>query len=725
MKKNYLKTFIATLLMAVGSINALAADKEYTQVLNLDFEDANTYTSGWTVSSGYSQKKSGTSNYLHLYNNVGASYTFGSVISTSTDYIMEFDCNVGQNNGNGGGGAFLTLNSASGVLMKAEKGSTGWKSEFNIYNSASEQINEATLTGDGYQKEAAFTFFFHYKITGNTTEGTKLTVTKGTETIIDSYQLSTECIAPTSINIAAIKNASCTGIDNVVVSIYSENEIVPVPTASITGVNHNERTISIALGENSTAGSYIEYYTKEDKSDVKTYEAPFTVSTNSDIKYYTVSALGNKSDEQVISVDCSAISLNQPYYTKGNYADGKTVVTLTTDVSGILLSPAASIIYTISDGTTGTITNGSTIEILDGQTVTATAIAEGYENSTELTFTASEPCSAPVIFSETYNGKTSEDKMSLSVGDEIIYNNGNTDFKYIYYGDANTLVSERLLVNSVTRNDLMRTNGLYFGVGRSVVLLDVKAGDYVTMNGVYGNGTFSISSVSNGVKDEWNSENGKKYCFQVNNDGVFIFNLARYGYLQSLTIQRKPETVSLPYEYNTYCTQSALDFTGNEDVEAYTAEMNGEGTGVTLTQVYQVPEGAGVILKRKGEATTANVNIITSADELSGNQLKGVKTPMQAAELVAENAYILVDQLFCRVTESSEGELAAGKAYLAVPANVKAAATLSLGFGNITGATEVEAQAGTMAGEIYNMQGMRVKSATKGIYIIGGKKYCF
>ncbi len=57
MKKNYLKTFIATLLMAVGSINALAADKEYTQVLNLDFEDADTYTSGWTVSSGYSQKK--------------------------------------------------------------------------------------------------------------------------------------------------------------------------------------------------------------------------------------------------------------------------------------------------------------------------------------------------------------------------------------------------------------------------------------------------------------------------------------------------------------------------------------------------------------------------------------------------------------------------------------------------------------------------------------------
>lgn len=724
MKKNYLKTLIATLLMAMG-INAFAADKEYTQVLNLDFEDADTYTSGWTVSSGYSQKKSGTSNYLHLYNNVGASYTFGSVISTSTDYIMEFDCNVGQNNGNGGGGAFLTLNSASGVLMKAEKGSTGWNSEFNIYNSANEQINKATLTGDGYKKEAAFTFFFHYKITGNTTEGTKLTVTKGTETIIDSYQLSTECIAPTSINIAAIKNASCTGIDNVVVSIYSENEIVPVPTASITGVNHNERTISIALGENSTAGSYIEYYTKEDKSDVKTYEAPFTVSTNSDIKYYTVSALGNKSDEQVISVDCSAISLNQPYYTKGNYADGKTVVTLTTDVSGILLSPVASIIYTISDGTTGTITNSSTIEILDGQTVTATAIAEGYENSTELTFTASEPCSAPVIFSETYNGKTSEDKMSLSVGEEIIYNNGNTDFKYIYYGDANTLVSERLLVNSVTGNDLMRTNGLYFGVGRSVVLLDVKAGDYVTMNGVYGNGTFSISSVSNGVKDEWNSDDGKKYCFRVNNDGVFIFNFARYGYLQSITIQRKNETISLPNEYNTYCAASSLDFTGNEDVvEAYTAKMNDSKTAVTLERVDQVPEGAGVILKRVGENASATVNVIADAAKLEGNQLVGATEAVPAQTLVDANAYILAGQKFCKVAADATGELAKGKAYLSVPADV-AATTLSFSIGELTGVESIEAQSKADNTEIYNIQGIRVKQPAKGLYIINGKKYAF
>ena len=101
--------------------------------------------------------------------------------------------------------------------------------------------------------------------------------------------------------------------------------------------------------------------------------------------------------------------------------------------------------------------------------------------------------------------------------------------------------------------------------------------------------------------------------------------------------------------------------------------MNASKTAVTLTKVDQVPEGAGVILKRVGDNTSATVNVIPSAAALVDNQLVGATEAVTLETLLAANAYILAGQKFCKVAADATGELAKGKAYLVGPADVKAA----------------------------------------------------
>ena len=108
-------------------------------------------------------------------------------------------------------------------------------------------------------------------------------------------------------------------------------------------------------------------------------------------------------------------------------------------------------------------------------------------------------------------------------------------------------------------------------------------------------------------------------------------------------------SISLPYTYTTFSSTAALDFTNNNDVEAYMAQVNGDGTAVTLRKVTQVPAGEGVVLKKKSGAETTTVKVLESAADLAGNQLVGVTedNKVSATELIAAgNAYVLVEEQF-------------------------------------------------------------------------------
>ena len=194
----------------------------------------------------------------------------------------------------------------------------------------------------------------------------------------------------------------------------------------------------------------------------------------------------------------------------------------------------------------------------------------------------------------------------------------------------------------------------------------------------------------------------------------------------TLFCSETPRSISLPanYTYSTFSATVPLDFTGNPDVEAYTAKA--DGTTVTLTKVGKVAANTGLLLKKLGDATTATVPLAEGAAMAPDNDLVAVTTPISAVSLIAAgNAYVLTsDTQFSKVVSGATGEIPAGKAYLAYNNDKQAAPVMHLSFGEATAVNGIEVKPTHTNNVIYNLQGVRVNKPTaNGLYIINGKKY--
>lgn len=197
--------------------------------------------------------------------------------------------------------------------------------------------------------------------------------------------------------------------------------------------------------------------------------------------------------------------------------------------------------------------------------------------------------------------------------------------------------------------------------------------------------------------------------------------------LQSLEIKEDPDvvlTLNNSYEYSTFCSDWDVDFSGVTAVEAYKANVN--GNEVTLTQVKgKVKAGEGLLIKNVGNVTSVKLPVAHDAVKLENNALKGVTKKMSPSDFKGKKAYILAsDTEFEYIDpDKSTGDLKKGKAYLDCTAEPGAKpSTLFIGEATAINGVAVEKKADNA---IYNMQGMRVKTPTKGLYIINGKKYLF
>lgn len=197
--------------------------------------------------------------------------------------------------------------------------------------------------------------------------------------------------------------------------------------------------------------------------------------------------------------------------------------------------------------------------------------------------------------------------------------------------------------------------------------------------------------------------------------------------LKSLEIKEDPGvelTLDNTYEYSTFCSDWNVDFSKVNDVEAYKASVN--GNVVTLTQVKdKVKAGEGLLIKNVGKVTSVKLSIVHDATPLANNCLKGVTKNMVAKDFADKKAYILAnDKEFKYIDpDKSRGTLQKGKAYLDCTAEPGAKpSTLFIGEATAINGVAVEKKADNA---IYNLQGMRVKTPTKGLYIINGKKYRF
>lgn len=203
--------------------------------------------------------------------------------------------------------------------------------------------------------------------------------------------------------------------------------------------------------------------------------------------------------------------------------------------------------------------------------------------------------------------------------------------------------------------------------------------------------------------------------------------------LKSLKITEEPAastsssidlTLNNSYTYSTFCsTESDVDFTNVKDVEAYQASVN--NNVVSLTKVTgKVKAGEGLLIKNVGKVESVSIPTTTGATALVGNKLVGVTKALTATDFADKTAYILAsDTEFQLITSATTGTFAVGKAYLDCTAEAGAKPSI-LFFGEATGINGVAVEK-KADNAIYNLQGMRVKTPTKGLYIINGKKYRF
>lgn len=291
--------------------------------------------------------------------------------------------------------------------------------------------------------------------------------------------------------------------------------------------------------------------------------------------------------------------------------------------------------------------------------------------------------------------------------------------------------------NMVTRS----SNSACGYATEDIVLTTLAPGKYTVKTVLYSNSSGGVSlKFGYGAQEFTASETTSNNWAQRSNDINVITSTdfvwkasggAKDG-LDYIYIQRTGDataSISLPYTYTTFSSTAALDFTGNTDVEAYMAQMNGDGTAVTLKQVQKVPAGAGVVLKKISGAETTTVKVLADAAALAGNQLVGVTedNTVSADQLIeAGNAYVLVEEQFCKVVTGATGYIPAGKAYLSVPVR-NAAKAMRLDFnGTPTEAVSVAEKAEKTQDAIYNVQGIRVQKPTvPGLYIVNGKTYRF
>lgn len=169
----------------------------------------------------------------------------------------------------------------------------------------------------------------------------------------------------------------------------------------------------------------------------------------------------------------------------------------------------------------------------------------------------------------------------------------------------------------------------------------------------------------------------------------------------------------------TYSSTKNLDYSAVDGLTVYSAQFNDNTGTVTLTELADaVPGGEGVVVK--AVSGDYYVPVATAADALSGNDLSGTCSTAVTAD--GSNYYALAqvgnsNVGFCQVV--SGAEIPVNKAYYVASSGNMARYLLSAettAIENVPTATDEADDA------IYDLNGRRVTTPTKGIYIKNGKK---
>mgnify|MGYP006873033783 CR=1 FL=1 len=182
--------------------------------------------------------------------------------------------------------------------------------------------------------------------------------------------------------------------------------------------------------------------------------------------------------------------------------------------------------------------------------------------------------------------------------------------------------------------------------------------------------------------------------------------------------------------YTTFASPYALDLTDAnrpEGLKAYKATLT--GSTLSFTKLNQtVPAGTGLLLLGETNGGTYNIPVVAGGDDVT-NALVGVTsdTPLQSTVggtyyFVMKKATTAEDDLaFAPISTTTAVTVPAGKTYVELDTST-GARSLTVAFDDeATGIKSVNGD-GIMVNGFYNLNGQRVESPAKGLYIVNGKK---
>lgn len=433
------------------------------------------------------------------------------------------------------------------------------------------------------------------------------------------------------------------------------------------------------------------------------------------------------------------------------YEDDGTPSTPSIDANDVNIAyntTSGSISYTVENPVDGGVLTASTkSDWLTCGAVTATKVAFNTETNA-----GDEERNATVTLTYTYNN-------DQTVTKDVTVTQGFLSHEVWVETALDKLTSDDVFVivgNNGETFALSNDNGTSSGPSAvDVTVADGKLSGTIADNikwNISGNSTDGYTFYPNGSTTTWlyctNTNNGVRVgtnedkTFEIDNDYLHHKGTERYvgiynsqdwrcytsinsnitGQSFAFYKQVTKESVTVTADgLATYVSDYDLDYTG-KSISAYIAKE--EGGKIKMTQVYKVPAGTGVLLRADGGATV-DIPVTTEAtNNVTGNLFKRGN-----GEAVADgtNPYnYILNNISDKVGfyRANNQIVAKNRAYLQTSINAPADGRLSISFddeaGEATGISEVKDV--KAADAIFNLNGVRVKNMTKGLYIVNGKK---
>ena len=226
---------------------------------------------------------------------------------------------------------------------------------------------------------------------------------------------------------------------------------------------------------------------------------------------------------------------------------------------------------------------------------------------------------------------------------------------------------------------------------------------------------------------------------EVNKEYTYVIENLENNCRLKITTAKKSMAGIEPQPYTlgengmgTYCSEYDLDFSNIEGITAYIASGFDPVEGyVVLTKVFKVPAGTGIIIK----GTPGNYEIpVVATNFYYRNMLVGVvkATPVPQTDWkeIGYANYILLkkdgdtEPTFYR--SDGSGDIPANRAYLQIPSNLVPSANnariTTVFEDEVTPVEDILTTSDNSKDDYYNLNGQKVQTVKKGIYIKNGKK---